>query len=532
MSRNDEIIIITAARPGLWMRERFAPSAIKRWLGETFYKDYGKSMEKLRQIDDAIYEWVKDIEQLNKELKERRKMPGPMTDSRVVDIARILGAINRRFKKINRAGDILEEMNEEYLEQFENQFKMEVPEGGQFHEPSEDEMEDVERLRQPAADDAMYAEAGFWDDLKDKWISRKRETNKSKERRKAINDISGKADALVRNLKKTLKNLSKARSSGDVGVYLDTLNTISEEQQKFENSFVEVYNTYVKEHVDKMVAEQEAPDTIADPQTGDAVAPTEPPETIEEEIVEDLGGELEPGEAPPADQEEWMASQIMEDDLREFVSAPTQRPVTPTMPMESAPEGMPPTIPQAPLLPSFDEPVPSTQPGSIDVELPPSWDRPESSATEWQPPAERHVVPQSKQPKTKRQKQTGERPKRKTAPPWEPPAFRDIFVQEDTPPTEPSPESPAALEQVSFEGVTPEDLEVDEISSGMGTARNTPAQVQIAKAISDFFKKTATLSPSERAKAMLAASETFESIDPEISAEFLSIAETILEDAE
>lgn len=533
MPNDNEIIIITAARPGLWMRERFSPSAIKRWLGESFYKDYGKTMKKLRQIDDAIYEWVKDIEQLNKELKERRKQPGPMTDSRVVDIARMLGAINRRFKKINRAGDILEEMNEEYLEQFEDKFKMELPEGS-FHEPGKEEMEDVEKLRQPAADDEMYAEAGFWDDLKDKWISKKRETKQSKNRRKAIDGLIGKADSLVKTLKRTLKSLTKARSSGNVGEYLDTLNTISEEQQSFENQFVEVYNTYVKEHVDQMLEEEGAPDTVVDPQTGEVEAPA----TIEEEMVEEMGGTLEGDEAPPTDPEEWMASQILEDDLAEFVEGPTiPAPSMPetmpeTVPMTSAPEGayVSPTIPGAPLLPS-------DTPSSIDVELPPSWDEEESSATQWAPPAERHIVPQSDQPKTKRQKQEGLRPGKKVRD-WQPPSFRDIFVQEDAPETEPEGEAAPATptmpspvaEQVTFEGISPAEMNVDEISSGLGTAHKGPVQVQLAQVLHDFFKKTASLPPAARAQVMISASEKFEGVDAELSAHFLSIAEKILED--
>jgi len=514
MSKNDEIIIITAARPGLWMKERFSPSAIKRWLGETFYKDYGKTMEKLRQIDDAIYEWVKDIEQLYKELKQRQKQPGPMDDKRVVDIARLLGGINRRFKKIDRAGDILEDLTESHLKEFENKFPAQLPEeGGTFHELSDEDTKELERFREKSdADDMMSVEAGFWDDLRTKWLTRKMETKSVKERRKAIKQIIDQAGSLVRQMKGTLKNLSKARAAGDVGQYLDALNTISEEQQKFENSFVEVYETYVKEHVDQML-EDEAPDTIVDPQTGEAEAP----KTIEEEIVEDLGGKVEPGESVPQDPEEWMASQIMQDDI-EMELAPT----------EPSPSGgqLPPTIPGAPLLPSFTERPPSTEPASIDVELP------ESSATEWKPPAERHIIPQSKQPKTKRQKQPGERPGKKVKE-WQPPSFRDIFVQEEQPPqTEPSTGGP---EEVTFEGISPGEMNVDEISSGKGTAHTGPVQVQLARidrAFRDFFDKTASLPVNQQVKAMLSASAKFEGIDEEISQTFLSLAEQILENAE
>jgi hypothetical protein len=541
MSKNDEIIIITAARPGLWMRERFSPSAIKRWLGETFYKDYGKTMEKLRQIDDAIYGWIKDIEDLNKQLKERYKMPGHMDDKRVVDIARLLGAINRRFKKIDRAGDILEEMTESHLKEFEESFPIELPEG-KFHETTQKEMEEVEKLRD--ADDLMFAEAGFWDDLKQKWLTRKMETSSAKARREAIKGLVGKADNLVKRLKGMLKGLGKARSSGNVGEYLSTLNTISEEQQTFENSFVEVYESYVKEHVDKMLAEEadKAPDTIVDPQTGEL----EGPKTIEEEIVEDLGGQVDPGESVPQDPEEWMIGQIMEDDLAEF--APEGIP--PTVPMT---EKIP-TIPREPLLPSFTE-APSTQPGSIDVELPgsleqpatskprsvdvelpESWDQPES----WQPPKERQITPQSNQPKTKKQKQPGERPGRQVKE-WQPPSFRDIFVQEEeAPQTEeaeesaavsPTMPSPAGPQQVSFKGISPSEMNVDEFSSGLGKARRIAPQVEvISKALRNFFNKTAELPPSDRARAMLIASEKFENIDGEMSATFLSLADTILED--
>jgi len=301
MPKNDEIIIITAARPGLWAKERLTPSAIKRWLGEKFYKDYGKTMKKLRQIDDAIYEWVKDIEVLNKQLKEKRKSPGPMTDKKVIDIAILLGSINKRFKKINHAGDILEDMNEKYLENFEDQYTLEVPDNGEIYELDSGEREEIEMLREDEDEDEaedgsddIFATAGFWNDLKQKWVSRKLERDDEKKRRKEINSISQKAEKMVRSLKKYLKNLSKARAAGDVGQYLDTINIISQKQQSFENDFSEVYNNYVRGPVEKMLEEQ-APATIQDsPNTEDmteqipSTIPGEPtiPESIEVELPE------------------------------------------------------------------------------------------------------------------------------------------------------------------------------------------------------------------------------------------------------
>lgn len=243
MSDND-IIIITAARPGLWFKERLTPSAIKRWMGEKFYKDYGKTMDKLRQIDDAIYEWVKDIDNLNEQLKERKKSSGGMSDQKVIDIAILLGAINKKFKKINEAGNILEEINEKHLNKFEEQFSIKLPKN--IYDLEEEEKEDLKRLR---------SNAGFWDSIKQNWISKKRESEDSKKRAQEINDISQKAMQMSKRLKSYLKTMSKARANGDINQYLDTLNLISKEQQEFETAFVTVYREHIKGPVERMMLE-------------------------------------------------------------------------------------------------------------------------------------------------------------------------------------------------------------------------------------------------------------------------------------
>ena len=257
MPNKDEIIIITAARPGLWFKEKLN---IKRWLNEKFVKDYGKTMDHLRKIDDAIEIWVKDIESIIKDTKKRFNQPGFMSQTRALDIAGMLGNLNRRFQQIEVAKKILDESNKKYLDRFEEaESKKRKPKTPKY-DLSEQEIKELDRLKASEDINQLFATAGFWDDLKDKWISKRHEKSEDKERREAFESLVEKADSLTQSLKSHIKNLHNARAKGDVGNYIDILSEISSEQQDFETDLTDVHKKYIRETFEETALEKEYDD--------------------------------------------------------------------------------------------------------------------------------------------------------------------------------------------------------------------------------------------------------------------------------
>ena len=237
--QNDEIIVITAARPGLWLKKKLAP---RRWVGKVF-DPYDQKLKIMDAADEEIYLWVKELESIMKKIK---KLKGNRA-RKTVDAAILLGAINKRLQQIVAAGQEVEQVNEESVRDFESNYKLDVDIQEYMSEEDPFRLSDKDRK----AFSNKYA--GFYDDLKRRWLASRLETKKSKSRQKAIQRLIDMAERTVDAVKDSLKMMEKAVGSGQIGDYVDEVRNISKIQSKFDDQFTTTYDDHLAEIVDPIL---------------------------------------------------------------------------------------------------------------------------------------------------------------------------------------------------------------------------------------------------------------------------------------
>ncbi len=278
---SDDIIIITAAGAGTWLRERFTPSGVVRWLGEGLVSDYAQKMETLRLIDDKIYEWSKD---LNTYVD---LMEGAFKSKRLVDLASVSLVISNTLKKVTLQEQFIKNISEESLAEFE---KERGDLSSWWRDPtespslSEEEISSQMKNRgknQPGGKNAqlnssldLIKEAGWWDDLTRKWVHRKIRSKKIQERDTELQMFFSKTKNIVSRVRNLADKLHALRASGEIGKYLDTLREISKLQNEFENDpktgFRAIYRKHLRELVENIIKNKEGLESSEDVE--DAVA--------------------------------------------------------------------------------------------------------------------------------------------------------------------------------------------------------------------------------------------------------------------
>lgn len=226
MQLRDDIIVITAAGTGSWLREKFTPGGWARMFGESLISDYKEKMQILRQVDDKIFDWSKDLDNIVKELQRAFKA------SRLLDVALLIGELNKKLNNIQIAGAEVKQIAEKAIKEFES-----------------------ERETTLAADD-MIVEAGAWSDFKREWVAKRLETKERKVRNLAIKTVIDKADLTVKKVQKYVKELGRARAEGNIGQYLVVLRLIADEQKSFANTFLPVYKKYLNNMVEKALQDE------------------------------------------------------------------------------------------------------------------------------------------------------------------------------------------------------------------------------------------------------------------------------------
>lgn len=276
--------------------------------------------KKLHQVDTAIREWVEELDILVEQLLERKKDPDPLEGQKIVDLATLLGAINKRFKKITKASSRLQSANEKYLKEFEQSLDLPIPPTLKAQSQTKD----------------------VWESLKQKWIAKKNE-NQKRNKKDLFNSLVQQASKIVKRLNKSLKALSKAKQSEDVNKYLSTINSLNEEQQQFRNDFVEAYQNHVSELIEGEL-EGISPEETQESPWEEEVPPTKEesqPETTTEEIEVEL----------PESWDETSWEEIPD-------TIPSDRVI------DTLPEEEPATLPDSYQIP-LDEFVPQTEPDPL-----------------------------------------------------------------------------------------------------------------------------------------------------------------------
>lgn len=238
----DDILIITAARPKPWVREKFSPSYWARMFGESLVYDYKDKMDQLRRIDDQIYDWTKEIAGILKEIMNVRKAVGKNDPTRFVDIAILLGQLNKKFIQIKEVAGHLEDISEEARKELEQKYQLELPENSEhIYSLTPAEREELFQYKKEASVKDFLGKSLFYERL-----SRKQD----KKRKDAVLKIVDQAADTVAFVRAKLKDLGSARSAGRIGEYIDILRDIGKRQELFQTKFLKVYNDFLKEPVE------------------------------------------------------------------------------------------------------------------------------------------------------------------------------------------------------------------------------------------------------------------------------------------
>ncbi len=254
---NDDIIIITAEGPSTWLRERFTPSGVVRWLGEGLVSDYAEKMEILRQIDDRIYEWSKDLGAYLDLMESSFKA------KRLIDLASVAVTINNTLKKVTDEEVNIKDISEEAITEFEKQ-RGELKPGfisnlkTLWRDPttspnlSEEEIAD-QMGRKASLNSDLVKEAGWWDDLTRSWVHNKLRSKKLQDRDVALKSFFVKTKSVVTRVRALCDNLHKFRAYGEIGKYLNVLREISKLQKEFNSQFNFIYKNYLAELVQSAI---------------------------------------------------------------------------------------------------------------------------------------------------------------------------------------------------------------------------------------------------------------------------------------
>lgn len=275
---NDDIIIVTAAGVGTWIRERFTPSGIARWLAESTTEEYRYKMERLREIDDRIYDWSKDLGMYID------LMENAFTGKRLKDLASIGASIKATLQGITSQIETVKALTKPLEKEFyEESGLSEVPFGTQlknlFRDPtggyqlSEEQIAEIMKSR-ASSEHEILKEAGVFDFLDDwsrSWVSKKLETKKEKERNNDLKKFFQSSKMIIKQLQRTSSRLNQLRASGDIGGYFNSLKEIEKSQNDFlygvgkkapsatpkgdeksasKEGFYYIYDTYLKEFVE------------------------------------------------------------------------------------------------------------------------------------------------------------------------------------------------------------------------------------------------------------------------------------------
>jgi hypothetical protein len=234
---NNEILIVVAAGPDRpWFRERFTPSAWSRMIAEKFHDPYKEQMVALRDVDNRIREWAKDLD------SDLKKAKQAFNQRRHLDVAHWIAVINNKLKMILKDGKELAAFEKLNLKEFYNQNQDADLFESYFDEPQ------------------LETKAGFLDGLGRMLAGRKLEKNyqnELKKKREALRLLISFTNDTIIKVFDIIANMGKSRASGNLNEYLKYLSEISKIQEKFQEKFKKVYDEHIRPIVEELRKEKE-----------------------------------------------------------------------------------------------------------------------------------------------------------------------------------------------------------------------------------------------------------------------------------
>lgn len=256
MSQQDSFYIIVSEGADKWIRKDAgpitrwwkrpkAPNQVKRWIhenvnpmrwiGEGISSEYSQHMDMLREVHSQVEEWIKDLSNALDRAQDSKKLGKPL------DCIFWLSQINNRLKLVADEKSKLSELDQAF---FDNYF----------------EQRD-ERILDDYFETGTHkiVEAGVLNDLGREITTWKFNRSHKKflaEQNRALITILNLAKKIVVGTYGLLDKMSKALGTGDIAAYIELLEKIGQSQEKFQNEFRSVYDTYFAKMVERIKERQ------------------------------------------------------------------------------------------------------------------------------------------------------------------------------------------------------------------------------------------------------------------------------------
>lgn len=260
---------------------------IKRHLYEGVSSSYKEKMKILRDQDDSIRAWTKDLGQIASLMNKYRKQ-GKMTE-----LGYLLETFNRRLVQIGIFGKAVQDITEEAKVQHEQ--------GG----------DDLARLTQQFADpkdkkNSIGKQAGFWENTgwAKEWFANKYLGNDwRKERDEALQKVISSAIQTVDGVNEALSQMKKARNHGNIAEYSEIVDHVAKIQNAFFKIYKPIYDKYLKSFVDQAMtaAKSEAKPLNGKPEVSQEDAGTVAPQAADLGTLDYPIGTSAPPSAEPVD---------------------------------------------------------------------------------------------------------------------------------------------------------------------------------------------------------------------------------------
>lgn len=248
-----------------WLKEK---GNVSRHMAETFSGVFKDQMEILREVDSNIREYASGLPHYLKNAKKSLKQ------RRYLDVAHFLNRINQDIKPILNESNRLKELREDHIDDFYGD--------AEHFDPNEQ---------------YFSKEAGLLDFFDDRQraakILEKIYKNKLKQRHRDMQKLVNEAERTINKLMGHFETLGDHRASGEISDYIQTIDKISAEHKKFEDSFKEKYFEHIAPMVERMRGKKEEEEKIEKDLEGEEKEDLEVSEDESEDESEDDSEEVE-----------------------------------------------------------------------------------------------------------------------------------------------------------------------------------------------------------------------------------------------
>src|SRR3990167_4131657 len=223
---------------GRGVRENVAPV---RWMSEKLFSGFGAQMEQLREVDEQINRWTRDLDNALDHAKDARKQ------GRYLDVFFWLNQINNRLRLAGEAAKDFIDVNQEQFDEFFGKTRHGLQPDYFGKLPEEDILDPNQSFSETIAAvvrDELVKNAGVFQDLGERittWKAERMYKKRLQEMKRAMDSLLGEASRTVGFIDAMLSRMSKARANGDISTYLEALSKVSLQQQKFEKQVRTVY---------------------------------------------------------------------------------------------------------------------------------------------------------------------------------------------------------------------------------------------------------------------------------------------------